>query len=198
MDSLLAPILSYVLLYKYVAIFVIVYASALIVPFPSNAMLLAVGAFASEGYVSFWMALGVAVVANSLGDITDYALARKYGEAIARILRINRAHFFLRLKEELRTDAAVTVFMTRFAGVMSTPSNFLAGIVGVPARTFVIYDFWGNLIEPFAALSLGYVAQDYWSDLSGLTGLFAGVVAMGVIIFVLARIYRRIHKRFLS
>lgn len=198
MDFLLSSVLSYVLLYKYVAIFVIIYFSALIVPFPSNGMLLAVGAFASEGYIGFWPSLAIAVIANSLGDLTDYALARKFGDGIVRALKLDRARFFLRLKEELRADGAFTVFATRFAGVISTPASFLAGIVGVPAKTFIPYDILGNIIEPFFALLLGYVARDYWSDLSGFTGLFAGAVAAGIIVFVLVRIYRRIHKRWTS
>src|ERR1700685_4512947 len=109
MDSLLAPILSYVLLYKYIAIFFVVYTGAVIVPWPANAMLLAVGAFASQGYISFWASLGVAVVANCLGDLTDYAIARKFGEAFIHKFKIDKIRFFIRVKEELITDAAVTV-----------------------------------------------------------------------------------------
>src|SRR5271170_7278391 len=116
MDSLLTPLLSYLLLYKYVALFIIVYTGAIMIPFPVNAMLLALGAFASQGYFSFWISLMVAVTANTLGDLTDYGVARKYGEWVIHKLHFDKVRFFTRLKEELRTDAAVTVFTTRFAG----------------------------------------------------------------------------------
>ena len=196
MDSLLAPLLSYLLLYKYVALFVVVYFSALIVPLPSNAMLLAVGAFASRGYFSFWASLAVAVIANTLGDLSDYALARKFGTAVTHFLRLDRLAFFRELEKELRTDAAVTVFTTRFAGVLSTPASFLAGLAKVPFLTFLWCDILGNAIEPFAALSLGYLAGDYWSSFSGPLSIFAAIVAVLVILFVLSRIYRRIMRRY--
>lgn len=52
--NILSSLPSYVLLYKYVAIALVVYSGAVILPLPANAMLLAVGAFASQGYFSFW------------------------------------------------------------------------------------------------------------------------------------------------
>jgi membrane protein DedA with SNARE-associated domain len=196
MDFLLAPLLSYLLLYKYVALFVVVYSVAVILPLPSNVMLLAVGAFSSQGYFSFWLSLAVAVVANTLGDLTDYVIARKYGDAVVRTLRLNKFAFFLQLEKELRTDAAITVFTTRFAGILSTPASFLAGVAKVPLGTFLWCDVLGNVIEPFVALSLGYLAGDYWTDFSGPLSLIAGIVAVGVVLFVLVRIYRRMERKY--
>lgn len=196
MDSLLAPILSYVLLYKYVAIFFVVYTGAIIIPWPANAMLLAVGAFASQGFISFWASLAVAVTANTLGDLTDYAVARKYGEWVIRKLKLDKVRFFLRIKEELIADAGVTVFMTRFAGSLSSITNFLAGFVEVPFMTFFWFDLIGNTIEPFGALALGYAVGNYWSNFSNLLSLIAGIFAAAILLFMLGRIYRRIMKRY--
>lgn len=195
MDALLNPILSYVLLYKYIAIFLVVYGGAVIIPWPANAMLLAVGAFASQGYISFWLSLAVAVVANTLGDLTDYIIARKFGETFIHRFGIDKVRFFIRLKEELITDAAVTVFMTRFAGSLSSITNFLAGLVEVPFMTFLWFDLLGNFIEPFIALTLGYAVGNYWSDFSNLLSLTAGIIAAAVLLFMLARIYRRMMRK---
>lgn len=196
MNALLNPILSYVLLYKYGAIFFVVYTGAIIIPWPANAMLLAVGAFASQGYIGFWISLAVAVIANCLGDLTDYAVARWFGETFIHTFRIDKVRFFIRLKEELISDAAVTVFMTRFAGSLSSVTNFLAGFVEVPFITFLWFDLLGNIIEPFVALTLGYTVGNYWSDFSNLLSLIAGIVAAGVLLFVLARIYHRMIRKY--
>jgi membrane protein DedA with SNARE-associated domain len=194
--DVLALLLSYVLLYKYVALAVIVYASAVLLPLPSNAMLLAVGAFSSQGYFNFWISLAIAVIANTLGDLTGYGLTRRYGAAVTHALRIDRIRFFDQLQTELRTDAAITVFLTRFAGWLSAATNFLAGLVGVPFATFLFYDFLGNFIEPGAALVLGRIVGSYWGDFSNILELFTGVVAIGVILFILARIRSRITKKY--
>lgn len=194
--NILNVLLSYVLLYKYLAIAAVVYSSALILPLPANAMLLAVGAFASQGYFNFWTALAVAVVANTAGDCTGYAITRQYGLRVTRLLRLHKFKFYDQLQEELRTDAAITVFMTRFASSLSVIGNFLAGLVRVPFGTFFVNDFLGNVIEPFGALGLGYIAGDYWNNFSNLLELVAAIVAVAVIIFVLARIYRRMMRHY--
>jgi membrane protein DedA with SNARE-associated domain len=194
--NLLSTILSYVLLYKYVTVALVVYFSAVILPLPSNAMLLAVGAFASQGYFNFWGALATAVIANTLGDLTDYWLAWHWGERVTRLLHLHNFKFYNQLREELRTDAAVTVFITRFAGSLSPVASLLAGLVRVPFNIFLINDFLGNFIEPFAALALGYAAGAYWSNFSGTLELFAGVVAVAIVMFILLRIYRRMMRKY--
>lgn len=194
--NILNSVLSYVLLYKYVTIAVVVYSAAVILPLPANAMLLAVGAFASQGYFNFWSALAVAVIANTLGDLTDYGVTWRYGERVTRLLRLHRFKFYNQLQEELRTDAAITVFTTRFAGSLSPVANFLAGLVRVPFKTFLVNDFLGNLIEPFGALAVGYVAGNYWNNFSNLLELVAAIVAVAVIMFVVFRIYRRMMRKY--
>lgn len=193
--NILDFILSSLLLYKYIALAVVVYAAAVLLPLPSNAMLLAVGAFASQGYFNVWLALAVAVIANTAGDLTDYLIARKFGERVTRALRLHKLKFYNDLQEELRVDAAVTVFTTRFAGSLSPIANFLAGLVAVPFPTFFWCDLAGNFIEPAVALGIGYAVGDYWSDFSGTLELVAGIIAAAVILFILLRIQRRIARR---
>ena len=195
MNQILAPLLSYVLLYKYGAVGFIVYISAVIVPLPTNAMLLAVGAFASQGYFNYWILAPLAVIANTLGDLTDYGLARYYGEWIVKVLHLHKIKFYEQLKEELRTDATVTVFITRFAGSLSPIAALLAGLVAVPLNTFMWPDLAGNIIEPVAALTIGYAVGNYWGDFSNSFDLFAAIAASSIVLFVLARIYRRMMRR---
>jgi membrane protein DedA with SNARE-associated domain len=194
MNDILAPLLSYVLLYKYVAVGFIVYISAVILPLPTNAMLLAVGAFASQGYFNYWILVPLAVIANTLGDLTDYGLTRYYGDGIIRMLRLHKIKFYEQLKDELRTDAAVTVFITRFAGSLSPIAALLAGLVAVPLDTFFWPDLLGNIIEPGAALTIGYAVGNYWNKFSSAFDLFAAIAAAGILLFVLARMYRRMMR----
>jgi len=67
--------------------------------------------------------------------------------------------------------------------------------VEVPFMTFLWFDLLGNIVEPFAALTLGYAVGNYWSDFSNLLSLTAGIIAAAVLLFILARMYRRMmHK----
>jgi membrane protein DedA with SNARE-associated domain len=76
MSQILESLLSYILLYKYVALALLVFANAIVIPLPINTLLLATGAFASQGYLNLGLALVLSIVANILGDCIDYTLAR--------------------------------------------------------------------------------------------------------------------------
>ena len=193
--NILNSLLSYVLLYKYAAIALIIYIAAVIVPLPVNATLLAVGAFASQGYISFWLSLFVAALFSTLGDLTDYGITKKYGEKIVHALRFHKFKFYGQLQEELRSDAAITVFTTRFGGSLSIITNFLSGLVRVPLKTFFISDFIANIIEPFGALGIGYLVGDYWSDFSGILEITTAIIAVAVVTFIFYRMYKRMMKR---
>ncbi len=194
--NILSALLTWLLLYKYAALFAIVYAGSVLLPLPVNAALLAVGAFSGEHYFSFWGSLAVAVTANCAGDLTAYLVTRHWGEKVTHALRLDRFRFFGYLGEELRTDAAITIFLTRQAGYLSNISNFLAGLVEVPFLTFFFFDLVGNLVEPPAALTIGYVFGSYWSNFSLPFDVVTGIVAVSVIIFVLARISRSIARKY--
>jgi len=196
MSSLLSSLLSYILLYRYAALAAVAYVGAVGAPLPVNITLLALGAFSSQGYFSFWLALAVAAFFNTLGDLTGYGITRKYGDAIIRILHIRKAQFFINLEKELQSDAAVTVFITRFAGSMSSVSNLLAGLVKVPFVTFLVNDIAGNIIEPFAWLATGYVVGNYWNDFSNFTSIVGGIFAVSIIMFVLFRMQRRLARKY--
>ena len=195
MDFLIGSILPYVLIYKYAAIFIVSLLGSMILPLPVNMMLLAIGAFSSQGYFNIWVSLLAATTGNVLGDVADYVVARKYGEALIRKLNIRRHTFFRQLETELREDAVSTVFTSRFAGSLSSITNFLAGFVGVPFWSFLMPDMLGDFIEPLAVLFIGYALGTYWSSASDTLDMVAGLVATAVILFILFRIYRRMTKR---
>lgn len=185
------------LVYRYVALGALVYACAIGVPFlPVNAILLALGAFTGHGYFNFWAVFLFVFVVNTLGDLTGYVVARIWGGAIVDFFRIRRARFFVNLEQELRGDAVVTIFLTRFAGTISSITNLLAGVAGVPLKTFLWCDLTANLIEPFAWLGVGYLVGDYWSNISGIADIVAGGIGIAILVFILFRIQYRINKRF--
>ena len=59
-------------MYRYTTLFTLIFLSAVIVPLPANTVLLAVGAFITQGYFDFGWAAIVALIANVLGDSVGY------------------------------------------------------------------------------------------------------------------------------
>ena len=81
MELILSTFLTFLLLYKYIGLFVISFLAALLLPLPSSSILAAAGAFAAQGYFSISYVLIVAFLGNILGDAAGYFLAQKMGTA---------------------------------------------------------------------------------------------------------------------
>ena len=83
-ESLVGFFLSYLLLYKYTTLFIIVFLAGFCVPIPINILLMAVGALSLEGNFNFYLALVTGSIANLLGDVAALFIFRRYGHAILR------------------------------------------------------------------------------------------------------------------
>ena len=80
MEELFGSFLTFLLLYKYMALFAIAFAAAFLPPLPASTTLAAAGAFASQGYFDLTSVLIVGFVANILGDTAGYVIAQQHGE----------------------------------------------------------------------------------------------------------------------
>ena len=195
MYSVIGLFLSYLLLYKYVALFAIVFLSAVGAPIPSSSLILAAGAFASHGYFSFTVSLMVAQAGNFGGDIAAYILVRHYRVNIIRVLRLDKLRVFNRIETLIGTHPGPTIFFTRFGGSLSPLTNCLAAMAPVGFFTFFFYDFLGNLTLTLALLCIGYVLGDYWTTATNGIWIIAAFIAIVIIGVIVVKLSRRRYKR---
>lgn len=194
MASILTFLLSSLLLYKYFALFLISFASAIILPLPVTEVMLAIGAFIGQGYFNLWESLAIAQCANVLGDLIDYSFTRKYGGGIIHWLRLDKSRFFSRVEQEISIHARSTIFVTRFAGGLGPLVNFLSGAVGIPFGKFLLYDFAGNLVYYVGILVVGVWVGSYWENFSELMGILVSILVIIIIMKALWHVYRRMRR----
>ncbi len=193
--SVIGVLLSYVLLYKYFAIFGAIFLAGIIVPIPASELLMAVGAFAGQGYMNFWLALAAGLAGNVLGDLVDFFLARRYGTAVLRKFRLDKRKFIGALEAEVRRDAPFMIFSTRIAGALGPAVNVFSGISGVSFKKFLFYDATGNLVDIGGLLLIGYAVGSYWESFSDVVGIIVAITVVAIVMFILWRISRRIIRR---
>ena len=198
MDYLLTTLLSYVLLYKYAAIFAIVFLSGLLLPLPSNTLLLAAGTFASQGYLNVSIAFIVALVSNVLGDSLGYALTRFWGTRIITQARLNRFSSIAKIERFVRNHSRMTIVITRFLGTPAVVVNFLCGLIGVPFKRFVLFDVIGNALDTGLFLFLGYGLGAYAENYSDIAELAGWIVLVIILIFLIIRLSSNKKTRFLD
>ena len=196
MSGFAGVLLSFLLLYKYWALFGVIFLAAVIVPFPSNTVLLATGAFAGQGYFSFFISLLIAVAANTLGDLIDYFLARRYGHRALHILHIRLPWYVEHLEAFLRRHPGPTIFVTRFVGTIEEVVSFLSGFTGVSFATFLIYDMLGNTLSISIVLCAGYFLGIHWQDFLSLFNTVGWILigCVGIAAVAVALWYRN-HTR---
>lgn len=198
MATLLALFLSYLLLYKYIALFLIIFLSALALPAPASAMILASGAFASQGYFNFFAVAATVYVGNVVGDCVGYFLTHRYGQSVIRRTYDKHAAYFVRLEKYVRGHAALTVFVTRFAGFVGPVVNYLAGLVRMPFPVFFFADAAANLLYALGLSYIGYAVGVYWQTISSFVSIVAGIVASLIIIFFTVQISKKSRTKHTS
>ncbi len=189
MNTILTSLLSYLLLYKYSTLFLVVFSAAIILPLPDSSILLATGAFASQGYFSFAISFAVALVANVLGDIVGYMLTNKFGYHVIKERHIKKFPYFSKVETFVRTQAGPTIIVSRFVGTIGPLVNFLSGLASVPLSKFIFFDLIGNAIDIAAILIIGYALGQYWQDFAGIMDTVGWIFLVLIVVYVTINIY---------
>ena len=191
MDQLLTPLFSFLLLYKYAALFAVIFVSNIIFVIPSNIIIIIAGVFSGETYFNFYWSLLTIVIGNSLGDFIIYSLAKKHYRWLDTKLQSGKLPFLNRLKRFIKSAAGRTILISRSAGSLAVVVNFLAGLAQVSWWKFLFYDVVGNLVVGAVLLYVGFVAGAAWDQASDVINIIGVVIAVLVAAFF---VYKAVGK----
>ncbi len=160
----------------------IVFLGALGLPFPATIIVVAVGAFCRQGFLSWPMTGLVAWTCVVLGDCLSYAMGRYAREPVLR--RFRGSNRWAQAEASFQRWGGLSVLLTRFliTGI-AVPVNLIAGTSNFSFKQFLLYDLSGEAIWVFGYGGLGYLFGTQWeaiSDfLSNMSGLLLGLVILG-------------------
>ncbi len=129
--------------------------------FPGDSLLFTAGFLASQELMNIWLLIGGCFIAAVTGNMLGYEIGRRIGLKLfekgdTRFLKRKHLEMTQRFYER---HGRMTIVMARFMPVIRTFAPFLAGIVAMPYRIFILYTIGG------AALWVGGLC---------LAGLFLG------------------------
>src|SRR5215469_7189306 len=130
------------------------------VPIPAAPWLLAAGALAAAGHFHWFIALLLSVIACLLADFFWFYLGRHRGTQVVSVL--------CRMSMEPDTCVRKTVnvftrygwrgiIIAKFVPGMSTVTPPLAGMAGLSARRFLVFDGLGSILYSGGFILLGYI-----------------------------------------
>lgn len=167
-------------------------------PLPALPLLVAAGALVATGNMSLATALLVPIAASLPPDLAWYYLGRqKGGKVLGFLCRLSlEPDSCVRDTENVfHRNGPRALLLAKFVPGFSTVAPPLAGIVGMPATTFILYDLGGTLIWAAVSAGVGALFSNQLEQLIGLFdqagGLMLVILLLGLAGFVGYKFYHR-------
>jgi len=155
--------LEFLLRHGYVVLPALVFAEQVGLPFPATPFLLAAGALAGRGHMSFWFCLALSAIAAVLADGLWYQLGRKKGISILQFLcriSLEPDSCVRRTEGVFAKQGARSLLIAKFVPGLSTAAPPLAGIFHMRRRRFLLWDTLGSMLWAGAFLLAGYIFSE--------------------------------------
>lgn len=166
--------------YGPIIIFISTLLSCLLMPVPSSLMMLAGGAFAASEDLVLWQVMLAAYVGAVLGDQAGYRIGRKGGQRLTDWVhrKPTRSAAMIRAERMVDRHGSVGVFFSRWAVAPLGPwVNLIAGITGMPAGRFTLWDMLGEAVWVTMYVALGYVFASQLATVADVMGNIVGLLA---------------------
>jgi undecaprenyl-diphosphatase len=153
---------------------------------PGEAALLVGGFLASQGKAELPVMMAVAAVGAIVGDSIGYEIGKHLGPTLRRS-RLGRwvgDERWHRAEEYLNQKGGRAVFFGRFVGVLRAMVPTLAGLSGMPYRTFLPWNALGGLVWAPGFVLLGYVAGGSYDKVATWAGRASTVLLILVVLVV--------------
>ena len=114
---------------------------------PGSSALFTAGFLASTGMFDITTLLIVVIVSAILGDSAGFIIGHYFGPALYRMndSRFFKREYLTRTHDFYEKNGGKAVVMARFLPIVRTFVPIIAGIVGMPYRTFLAYNVVGAI-----------------------------------------------------
>jgi len=158
---------DFLLHHGYSVVFAFVLAEQIGLPLPATPILLAMGALAGAGRLSYLSALGLGIIASLIGDILWYWLGRKRGYSVLNLLcrvALEPDSCVRRTENVFTRFGAGSLLFAKFVPGLSTAAPPLAGLFRMPMARFLLADTAGAAIWVMTFSGVGYIFRAQLED----------------------------------
>jgi membrane protein DedA with SNARE-associated domain/rhodanese-related sulfurtransferase len=188
--------------HAYAILFLWVLVEQLGIPIPSIPLLLTAGTLSATHRLSASSALLVVVAACLISDSTWYALGRRYGSRVLRLLckmSLEAATCVSKTEGYFTRRGPVTLLFAKFVPGLSTVAAPIAGQTGMSYPRFLLFDLAGTLIWSGSCVFAGRFFGDIAKRSQAFFGLLSHFAALVFILMVIGFFVWRVvkNRRFL-
>ena len=187
---MLSFFLSYLLVYKYVVLFIVVALASFGIPLlPATALIMAAWAFAAQGYFDLYSIIIFTVLASVFGDMIGYGVSYRYGRGLFMKIGLKKlllSSRFNTIEKLFSKHSNSSILLSRFLATSLGPVvNILAGLEKVSLKRFFFFDLIGEILYVIIFSGLGYIFGDQWEAISSISQDITTIVVLLIILIVL-------------
>lgn len=182
-----STISSFMILYDYLAIIILMALESASLPIPSEVVLPLAGHFVQTGNLNLILAILASMVGTVIGISVDYWVAY----FIEKDVIYKHLHTFRISKQSLdafggwfEKNGAFTVFISRMLPVVRGLISFPAGFAKMNLKDFYVYSLAGALIWNSALILFGYYAL----SIANAQIMFAVLALFGIVLYFVYRV----------
>lgn len=182
----------------YTGIFILSALESAAVPIPSEIVVPFSGFLAQQGRFVLWVVVILVSLANLVGSIGIYWIARIFGrpvlERFGKYIFISK-HDLDEVDALFKKNGSKFVFIGRILPVIRTFISVPAGVAKMNFWKFSFYTYFGSLPWNFGLALVGFKAGENWDFLSPYFRKFDFVIIGAIIILVIWYIYRHMKRK---
>jgi membrane protein DedA with SNARE-associated domain len=130
------------------------------------AFLVLAGVLVSQGVYDLGDMAFFAAAGAVLGGVASYGIGRWWNNRPVKESKIAEEKHLERGTTLLKQYGGVGIVFGRFLGPLSSMITFVAGLSGMPARSFLLWNAFGGLVWAVSYVFLGYLLGDSFSLLN--------------------------------
>jgi membrane protein DedA with SNARE-associated domain len=163
----------------YVVLFAAVLAQQLGLPLPSTPFIIAAGALAQSGKLSFFAALLIGCCAAIMADLVWFEIGRRRGTRVLQLLcriSLEPDYCVRRTENSFAKHGSMTLVIGKLVPGVSVLATPMAGVYGMARSRFLLFDGLGILLWIGAFQLLGYLFSDQLEDIVVYASRFGGLL----------------------
>ena len=184
---------EYFLEFGYFGIFFLMTIESTFIPFPSVAVLLPAGFYASQGYLNLYICILCGIMGNLCGSLLNYFLALILGKPILIKLHIMKEKHFKITKSFFDKYGVISIFLARLLPLVRHYISLFAGLIKMNIFKFSISTLIGASIYVAFTVTLAYLVGEnkdlifYILKKFNMFILFVIVIPLFTLIFIIAK-----------
>ncbi len=177
-------------------LYILIYALRPLIFFSAAVLTIASGSiFGSGNVVNLALAVIYTIIGSNTSATVAYLIGRFFGKGLIKEEGAGEANLLQRYADRMRQNSFETILVMRFIFLPYDLVNYLAGILRIDWKAFILASFLGSLPGTIAFVSFG-ASIDVKQLARGESPEFDPLVLLfGAVIFVVSLVISRIYKR---